>query len=141
MRAKEIEPRDGISLLNFKNVLHKQRGINFALKMEKDRVFLLQQEKKLRSQALTEKDNQIHEQALELQKTQQKLSETETRLSKEKSLTNDLLNIPIEHHELREIELIKAKQKIIKFERIKKILKEFLPLLKLFCPSLTSICN
>ena len=56
-------------------------------------------------------------------------------MAKEKAFTNKLLNISIEHDKLREIELTRAKQKIIKFERILKILKEFLPVLKRYCPS------
>lgn len=134
-RAKEIEPRKNITLLNIKKVVYDQRGINITLENAQNEILLLQQENKVLMQTIEENDNLIQQQTLELKETKQKLNETENILDREKSLTNDLLNISIEHEKLRELELIKAKQKIIKFERIQRILKEFLPLLKRSCPS------
>ena len=62
-----------------------------------------------------------------IQNQQEKLSEIKKALSMEKDKTNDILNINVSDERLRQVYLEEAKQKIKLYDRIIRIIKDFLP--------------
>lgn len=89
-RAKDLEPEEHISIFNIKNVVEKQKAINYALKMEKDKNVLLLKEKESLNQSIKDKDELILTQNHQIQNQQEKLSEVEKELLLEKDRTNVL---------------------------------------------------
>lgn len=51
-QAKDLEPEEHISIFNTKKVMEKQKAINYALKMEKDKNALLLKEKESLNQTI-----------------------------------------------------------------------------------------
>ncbi|WMJ87393.1 plasmid recombination protein [Anaerocolumna sp. MB42-C2] len=126
-QAKDLEPEEHISIFNTKKVMEKQKAINYALKMEKDKNALLLKEKESLNQTIKKKNEVILAQNLEIQNQQEKLSEVENKLSKEKDMTNDILNIKVSDELLRQVYLNEAKQKIKLYDILVRIIKDFLP--------------
>lgn len=126
-QAKDFEPEEHISIFNTKKVMEKQRAINYALKMEKDKNALLLKEKESLNQTIKDKDEVILAQNLEIQNQQEKLSEVENKLSLEKNITNDILNIKVSDERLRQVYLDESKQKIKLYDIIVSIIRDFLP--------------
>lgn len=126
-KAKELEPEEHISIFNIKKVLEQQKAINYILKMEKDKNALLQKEKEDLNQSITEKNKLILAQANEIQYQQEKLFEIEKELSIEKEKNNDILNIKVSDERLRQVYLDEVKKKIKLYDRLVRIIKEFLP--------------
>ena len=107
--------------------MEKQKAINYALKMEKDKNALLLKEKESLIQTLKDKNEVILAQNLEIQNQQEKLSEVDNKLSLEKDMTHDILNIKVSDERLRQVYLDEAKQKIKLYDIIVSIIKDFLP--------------
>ena len=126
-QAKNLEPEERISIFNTKKVMEKQKAINYALKMEKDKNTLLLKEKESLNQTLKDKNEVILAQNLEIQNQQKKLSEIKKELFLEKDKTNDILNIKVSDERLRQVYLDEAKQKIKLYDLVVKIIKDFLP--------------
>jgi uncharacterized phage infection (PIP) family protein YhgE len=133
-RAKDFEPEEHISIFNIKNVVEQQKAINLALKMEKDKNILLQKEKDSINQSIKERNELILTQHQEIQNQQEKLFETEKKLSLEKDKTNDILNIKVSNERLRQVYLNEARQKIRLYDMVVRIIKDFLPELIKACP-------
>ncbi len=95
--------------------------------MEKDKNILIMQEKECLNQMIKDKDELILAQDHEIQNQQEKLFEVENKLSLEKDITNDILNIKVSDERSRQIYLDEAKQKIKLFDIIVSIIKDFLP--------------
>ena len=133
-RAKDLEPEEHISIFNIKNVVEQQKAINYALKMEKDKNALLLKEKESLNQTIKDMDELILAKNQTIQNQQDKVSEIENELSLEKDKTNDILNIRVSDEHLRQVYLDEAKQKIRLFDRMIRIVQEFLPILKNKCP-------
>ncbi|BCJ95838.1 hypothetical protein acsn021_34070 [Anaerocolumna cellulosilytica] len=126
-QAKELEPEEHISVFNINNVVEQQKAINFALKMDKDKNALLQKEKESLNQTIKDKDELILAQNHEIQNRDEKLFEIKKELSLEKEKTNDILNIEVSDESLRQIYLDEAKQKVKLYDRMVRIIKDFLP--------------
>lgn len=133
-RARDIEPEEQINLFNAKNVIKQQKAINIALRMEKDKNALLLKENESLNQMIKDKDELILAQNYEIQNQQEKLSDIEKELSLEKDNTNDILNIKVSDERLRQVYLDEAKHKIILYDIIVRIIKDFLPELIKACP-------
>jgi hypothetical protein len=58
-RAKDLEPKEHISIFNIKNVVEQQKAINLVLKMERDKNALLLKEKESLNQMINNKDELI----------------------------------------------------------------------------------
>lgn len=58
-QAKDLEPEEHISIFNTKKVMEKQKAINYALKMEKDKNALLLKEKESLNQTIKDKNKVI----------------------------------------------------------------------------------
>lgn len=134
-RAKVLEPEEHITILNVKKVVEQQKVIHCALKQEKDKNTLLLKEKEEHISSLKEKNDVIINQAKEIKKQQQKLSETEKQLSEEIERSNDFLNIKISNVELRNEMINQTKNKIRLFDLLIQTIMKYLPELTNKCPS------
>lgn len=126
-RAKNLEPIEKITRHNINRVLENEREINYAWKLERENNAQLQKEKESLNQSIKQKDELILAQSHENQNQQEKISEIEKELSLEKDKTNDILNIQVSDERLRQVYINEAKQKIKLFDRVVRIIKDFLP--------------
>lgn len=133
-RAKDLEPEEHITILNVKKTIEQQKAVNYALKYEREKNVLLQKEKDELNHLLNEKDDEILAQNQEIQNQQEKLSEIEKELSEEKEITNDILYIKTSNEQIRKQYIDDAKRKIRLFDRMMKLIQQFLPQLKRVCP-------
>jgi len=133
-RAKNLEPEEKITRRNINRVMENQREINYAWKLECEKNVQLKKEKNALNQALMDKEQIIHNQEQYIQNQQEKLSEVEKELSLEKDRTNKILNIKKSNEQLRKQYIDDASQKIRLFDRMIKLIQQFLPQLKKVCP-------
>lgn len=135
LRAKEIEPTDDITWRNVKKVIKEQKGINIALRDAHNQASSLQNEIDELEKSISDKNNSIETQKCIIKTKVQENENLKKALVFEQEQTNNLLNIPIQDSKLRSLAINEVKQKAKKYERLQRILNNFLPVLKKVCPS------